>query len=307
MSQRTYRLFCLSTAISPITHAQGSAGNESLLFREPVVTPQGVRHVPALSGNALRNRLIRDPGAQWLTDELGLFGTFTRDKLAFLFNGGNNPQAGGRENTRIISDLRRLFPLLRVLGGNLPNQIVGGYLQSRRGTLVCRENAQRLRELCPFPMPETPLRPAESFVSGYQYTRGDKSRQEPQMLADGHAEMSGSALMIFSGQAVTAGAIFVHEFILRDCSELDLGAILLSMQYWRARGATVGGMSGKGHGVLDTMIHVDPEADTDAAVKAYTEHIRANRDACRALLDEALRWEDPEEKAAKKGKAKKAG
>ena len=45
---------CLSTSISPITHQLGTVGNESIVNSEDVRTPLGVRKVPVLSGNAIR-------------------------------------------------------------------------------------------------------------------------------------------------------------------------------------------------------------------------------------------------------------
>src|SRR5262249_35668973 len=93
---RDYTLACLSEVVSPLTHAAGSAGNQSIVFREPVVTPKGVAHVPAISGNALRHRAIREPGARWLIEEYGLRGTLSLATLNWLFHGGNLTEGGGR-------------------------------------------------------------------------------------------------------------------------------------------------------------------------------------------------------------------
>ncbi|HZT79612.1 MAG TPA: hypothetical protein VFA26_05305 [Gemmataceae bacterium] len=292
MSQ-TYRVLCLSEAVSPITHAARSAGNELLIAREPVVTPRGVAWVPFLSGNALRHRLVREPGVRWLISRYGLAGQLTLAGLNFLLHGGSLTEGGGRRSPQRIADMYRLFPLLRLLGGSLPDQIVAGWLLSGRGTLVCRENAEALAALLPegWTLPDAPLRPAEDFVSGFQYVRGDARARDVRLLADaaGEGEDEGgedSTQMIFAGQAVTRGACFLHAFTLPHVSELELGALLWSLQLWQAAGGTVGGQGARGHGRLRTAVHAG--ADAAAAVRAYLDHADAVRDEAVAWLHAAF-------------------
>ena len=172
----TYKILALSEVLSPLTHAKGVEGNESLIAREPVVTPAGVRFIPHLSGNALRHRLVRDPGAWFLIDQWELSGKLAMSQLNFFFHGGNLTQGGNRQNTSRISDMERLFPLIRLLGGSLPDQILSGSLLSWRGTMVCEENRERIFRIAPsgWEFRGEKLSPAESFVDGYQYTRGDE-------------------------------------------------------------------------------------------------------------------------------------
>jgi hypothetical protein len=170
---RDYAITCLSEAVGPITQMSGSSGNVSLVMREPVVTPKGVNLIPCLSGNAIRHRCVRMPGFRWLIGEYGLVGKLDLARLNFLAHGGNLTEGGGRENTDRIADFRRIFPLGRLLGGCLPDQVLAGSLHVHRGTLACEENRQALSHAIGDLLPAARLRPAESFVSNYQYTRSD--------------------------------------------------------------------------------------------------------------------------------------
>lgn len=300
----TYAIHCLSTTLSPLTHMSGTEGNEAVLMREPVLTRDGVRRIPCLSGNALRHRLVREPGARFLVERWGLGGTLTLRQLNFLFHGGALTESTARQDTRGWATMHRLFPLLRLIGGSLPDAILPGSLIVNRGVLVCRENAPRLRGLVPFEVPGN-LRPAEAFVEGYQYTRGDARNTAADLARADDEALSATNLMIFSGQSVIAGAAFAHGFVAQHVGELELGALLLSLSLWRDAGGTVGGQSARGHGRLGTLIQCEPAVDAAALMAAYAAHVDAVRDEAVAWLDKA--FDPPPEKPVKGGKAKKGG
>lgn len=300
---RTYTVLCLSEAAAPITHMARTAGNEAIVAREPVVSQAGVAWVPVLSGNALRHRLVREPGARWLIEEYGLAGKLSLLQLNFLMHGGNLTEGGGRENTARIAAMQRLFPLLRLIGGTLPDQILAGSLLVGRGTLVCRENASALASLLPdgWRLPDNALHSAEHFVSGYQYTRGDGRKTASALLAE-TGEPSDSNLMIFSGQAVTRGACFLHAFTLQHVAEVELGALAWSLRLWQQAGGTVGGQGARGHGRLSTSVHCD--ADIEAATDAYVAHARSVKNEAVEWLNAAIPVAPREPREAKKGKQK---
>jgi len=300
---RTYSVTCLSEAVGPITHAAGSAGNESVLAREVVITPRGAVAVPKLSGNSIRHRCVREPGWRWLVNRWGLAGKLTLAQLNFCLHGGNLTEGGGREDTRRVADFQRLFPLGRLLGGCLPDQILSGSMLCWHGLLVCDENRAALAAHLPegWELPEAPLRPAESFVTGYQCVRGDAAATAPELAVpngDGAAERKGNQ-MIFAGQAVARGAHFLHGFTLQNVSTLELGALLWSLRLWQSAGGTVGGQGARGHGRLRTLVHAD--ADGEGCIDAYLAH-------CDAVKGEAAAWLDAAfAPRRKKEKAKKAG
>jgi len=295
MATQTYKIHCLSEALSPITHMSRTEGNEALINREEIHTPNGRRFMPFLTGNALRHRMVRDPGARFLLRRWELEGKLNMRALNFLFHGGTLTEGSGREDTAGVADLYRLFPLYRLLGGSLPGQIVPGSLIAEQGVVICRENLPRLRGCCPFDLPGN-LRSAEEFVGGWQYTRSDVRISSPD-LASRDAEGDKLQLMPFTGQSIIPGAMIWHGFIAQHAGELEMGALLLSIALWLDQGATIGGSSARGHGRLATSIHLEPEVDVTALMQAYIAHVDAVREEAIAWLNAAF-----EAKSAKKSK-----
>jgi hypothetical protein len=278
-------------------------GNEALCAIEPVRTNDGVRWVPFLSGNAIRHRCVRAPGARHLVERMGLKGELSLEQLNFLLHGGNLTESTGRENTARIAEMYRLFPLFRLLGGCLPDQVLSGSLHVWRGTLLCRENEAQLRMLLPpgFDTDGVTFHPAHAYISGYQYTRSDAEKSAGDLLPAG-AEKDKSSLMIFSGQAVMRGAMFLHGFTLLHPSPLELGALLHSLLLWANAGGTIGGQAARGHGRLKTVLLGHDETRADA-VAAYLAHVEEHRDECRQWLTDAF-YRAP--KKGKKGSAQEA-
>ena len=309
-ARRDYRVICLSRASSPITHMRGVEGNEAMVARAPIATPTGVRRVPYLSGNSLRHSAVRAPGMAWLVGELGLAGSLTVAQLNFLFHGGAMTRGGGKENIRRVADFHRLWPLGRLLGGSFPDQMVAGTLIAGRGILACEENRDRLACLLDGAGPEIlpdRMRPAESFVGDWRYHRMDARGG---WIAADNAEAADSdspdksAGMIMSGQCVIPGSIFVHEFVARDASEAEVGALLWSIDLWRSGGGLIGGSARIGHGRLDVAI-LDDGGDHAAMVGAYLDHVRPVRDEAVGLLREIFAAPADEGPAKKPARGKK--
>jgi hypothetical protein len=299
---RDYKVVCLSEALSPISHAKGVAGNISLVNTEAVPTARGVAEVPILSANAIRHRAVRSPGARWLVEEYGLRGTLTLPLLNFLLHGGSLTEGGGREDTRRIADFQRIFPLGRLLGGSLPSQILAGSMHCLRGTLACEESRAVLEHDAPAAMAGVGrLRPMSSFVAGWQYTRSDARKTHPDLCPPGDGD-DDSNLMIFSGQCVMRGSLWLHGFVLLRCSDLELGALLWSLALWQSAGGTIGGQAARGHGRLRTEV-LAGDWDGPAAVAAYLDHARSVRDEAVAWLHDAF---SPKAPAVSKGRKKEA-
>jgi hypothetical protein len=291
-STASYRVVCLSEALSPITHMAGTEGNEAVIMREAVTSDGSTRWVPALSGNALRHRSVRAPGAEYLLDAWGAkVGNLSQ--LNMLFHGGQRTEKGGRVSLKEMAELRETVPLLGLLGCSLPHHIVPGQMDCYRGTLVCRENAGRIRELLPGWTVPDGLRSAESFVAPYQYTRGDVANSRKELLPDGHNDMALESMMIFAGQAVMAGSLFVHGYQLHRVTQLELGAFLLSLRLWQEQGGTIGGQASRGHGQLKTWLAVLADVDHEAAVAAYVVHVERAKDSALEMLDRLYRVTRP--------------
>jgi hypothetical protein len=367
---RTYKIHCLSTAVSPITHGRGSEGNETVIARRPIVTPTGVRWVPVLSGNAMRHKAVREPGARFLVERWGLEGKLSMRQLNFLFHGGTLSESTARQDPASIARLHRLFPLLRLIGGSLPDAILPGSLHVLEGVLCCRETYPILRSIAAgigaagMDVPAN-LRPAETFVDSMQYVRMDAGIDALDLAAGrdaftirGKGEDAYLALLRLPGlavqeseikngkwwvrtgvmhlaeakeiaagagaagaevdyrsrinmpiqvQAVVSGSVFMHGFILNHVSELELGALLLSLSLWRESGGTMGMAAGRGQGRLDVRIHMDDAARAPELMQAYADHVDASRAESLEWLAETFEPKQEEPKAADKPAGPKRG
>lgn len=299
---KTHEIVCISESLSPISHMSGTEGNEAILNREAVATSQGVQWVPSLSGNAIRHKAVRAPGMRWLADAYGLSGSLTLAQYNYLFHGGALTLSTKVEDLARVADWQRLWPLGRLIGGCLPDQVLAGSLQTWRGVLACRENATAMRAILPPELiPDRPLRSAASLVDGWQYTRSGSASRNPDLLAEGQG--AEGDLMIFAGQAVMRGAVWVHGFTLPHVSDVEVGALLWSLSLWQQEGGTIGGMSARGHGRLATSIVTDG-LDVEGLIEGYKTYAMSVRDEAVAWLRDVFRKCD--DKAAAKEEKKAA-
>jgi len=283
------KITCLSTSVSPVTQALGAVGNESIVNTEDVRTPLGNRKVPVLSGNAIRHRMLRAPGAEHLEEVLDLSGELTRDQLNLLYHGGLKREKAKRPSLARIADMQRLFPLLRLLGVCLPEAIVSGEIKSHRAILVCRENQSRIETMVPGGWRRNipRLAPAQSFVDRWQYVRG-KLGHSKSVNTNDESDEDDSKMLPFSGTCVVANSCWLHGFWWPDydseVQSLLLGCVLSCIRKWDRDGASIGGQSSRGHGVLSVALHVDSDLGHDEAVESYERHVIENREESREFL-----------------------
>jgi len=282
---RSYKIVAISKALSPLTHNRGSEGNETVIATEEIQTESGAAQVPIISGNALRHCMVRSPGASYLVDNWDIKDGLPLSVLNFLFSGGSLWKKGATENVKKLRALWDLLPLYRVLGGSLPDQIVSGTLEAWRGVLVCAENMSRVESILPSGwVPNWKIMRARRMISGYQYTRNSPRSK---LISSESVESApdSSVQMIYNGQTVIPGAVFVHGYCLRDARELDVGAFLHALD--RATGI-IGAMSGRGHGHLETTYLTDlANAEIAELISAYESHVKAtSADSLEFLLKE---------------------
>jgi hypothetical protein len=287
----------------------GTNGNEALINREAVIYKDEIRHLPVISGNAIRHKLIREPGAMFIIGVCNLAGKLNIDQLNYLFNGGSLVESSVSCNIRKIADMQAILPLYRLLGGCLKNQVVAGSLNVHRGMLICRENAERISSILPEGCAiDAAIFPAERFIDQYQYTRGDATRMKDidfftavDELNTGE-EKEKSNLMIFNGQTIVAGTLFYLGFVLNNVSDLELGALFHSLERWNG---FLGGQGSRGHGRCKISLVESDTPNAKELVGAYKEHITSKREEIKAWLSEAFPT-GREEKLAKKAKAQEA-
>jgi hypothetical protein len=305
------KIHFLSEAVSPITHMGGVSGNESILNREKVVYKNQVVDVTMLSGNALRHRLVREPGAVHLVDACGLRGKLNIDQANFMFTGGSLCESATSDNIPLIAKMQIMSPLFRLLGGSLKNQIVGGSLFVSRGLLVCEENIEVIRKMCPevFESVDGEFLPAQSFISKYQYTRGDvmHNKDAADIVAEVRKDGDKQNLMIYSGESIIPGSMFYHNMTLYNVSPLEVGALLNAVHLWQLTNGTIGGSSRIGHGKLDTVMMIDglvdwfgSSKDPVELVKDYCSHVYENSLEFESWLNEAFGGSKSTKKISKK-------
>ena len=294
---KSCRIHCISETLSPLTHMMGTAGNEAIINREQVYSRGKVRDVPVLSGNAIRHRMIREPGALYLAKACDLMGKITVDQANYLLYGGSLTDSSTTENLARIAEMQELLPLIRLLGGSLRNQVIGGSLFVLRGILVCEENREQITKQLPegIALPSEALRSAEDFVAQYQYTRGDARRRHdsPQIIELPESSVEDKTnLMIYTGQKVIPGALWYHGFVLQNISPLEIGALLHAMQQWESLGATIGGQARIGHGQLKMSVFFEDgedyfgsELDPAKLVIDYVHHVEERKAKIVAWLD----------------------
>lgn len=334
-----WTIYCLSTAMSPISQMEGVVGNKAILRRMEVMTALGKRAIPVITGNSIRHQL-REHGARWLISLMGEEGKLTQPEAYYLISGGSGfVGRGGRESPSGIRLMRDLSPHLSLLGGTTPQDITGGRLRADFAHLVCQEFVHLLPHFLPpgCIIADMDFRSAESFIGEQQYTRhtatdaisavydvdadmavretrhaaydGKDKPESPRDMWIPGEDRDKSPQMIYSGECVNPGAVFAHRLRIGHGTRLELGALLFALQKWQEAGGNVGGMGAKGHGVLQTQICVDPVIEGDP-VAEYIEHATKNADVLRDWVHAQFRpvakttlFGDDEEKKPKKRKA----
>jgi hypothetical protein len=289
---KTYKIHMLLEALSPLTHMMGTSGNEALINREAVIYKDEIRHLPAISGNAIRHKLIREPGAMFIIGACNIAGKMNIDQLNYLFNGGSLVESSVSCNIAKIADMQTILPLYRLLGGCLKNQVIAGSLNVHRGMLICRENAERLSSILPGDCAIDPeIYPAERFIDQYQYTRGDAKKLKDIDFFAAIDELNGqtgeekSNLMIFNGQTIVAGSMFYLGFVLNNVSDLELGALFHSLSRWNG---FIGGQGSRGHGRCKISYITSDILEIAPLISAYKEHVIGKREEIKAWLAEAF-------------------
>lgn len=311
---KNYRIVGMLKALTPITHASGTQGNESVIAREQVVLPNGrVARVPKISGNAMRHCMLREPAAAYLIERYRWDGKLDADRQQFLLNGGANCSGGGgAENTGLVVAAYTAIPMVRMLGGTLPSQIIGGSAKVSPGILVCRENQSRLEAMAPdgwWPDDIGTLRPAEDFLSQYQYVRADATDGGRDMVTTDETRYGTGRKMIFGGQSIAPGATFMLDMFFERARDIEIGAVLHAIHLWQAVGGILGGMSAKGHGRMQLSYHLcgDDVAPIETLMAAYVDTVMDREESANRLMDAGFPMPPAKAKAKPtKGKAKPA-
>lgn len=294
------------TLTAPLHHgADQKHGNVSLFRRQPVFDPlMGARrYVPFLSGNAIRGGWRDIAMGRWL----GLIGLKPTDippvRAHSLLAGGAVDQ--GADTSSVNNTIRRLArelcPPWDLLAGCTDQQIMSGRARVGDGTLVCRENAWKVRQ---FIAPEQPL---EEFARSLPMS--SDLTELRQSVRHKHAELeeSDGVQMLYNAEVLIEGCQLVHRLNvwgLDGVPEVTASCLADLLVQFQAQGEVGAGAGhGFGGGVTTDGYEPGPAAVALPDPGIYLEYVERRRDE---MIEWAMRRTEsaPAEKPAKKGKTR---
>jgi hypothetical protein len=290
---RDYQIILMHKAVAPITHMERTEGNEAILRTFPLRWQRQNYEVPYLSGNAMRHVMIREPGWRWLINQYGLAGKLSRKMTDAMLSGGSVSESTRDDNLGRTHRGYEALPLFRMLGGALPDEIIGGRTEAGQALLVCREALPTLRGLLPdgWITNDDEAAGAAEFIKPYQYYRHDATKDHPDR---DRAEKDSS--MPFGGNCVVPGSVFAQRIVCRDCDEQHIGAVVHAIEQWNG---IAGGQKARGHGILSSsyqLMTIGGEAiESGPLIESYEQYaIDHRQQAIDWLFDEAFRETKPE-------------
>lgn len=303
----------LVTALEPLAHNGGQIlGTTSMVRRQAVVVDGRREEIPVISGNSLRGKLRRIGMRHFcralgygVDTETGEVRGLSREAYYFLFSGGSLTKDSAKAlDLAAEDDLRRLIPLVSLLGGTNGSRPMHGKLQVGALIPVCRETAA----LLPAPYVEEAQRLSyTALLDEHMHTRRDDLHEAQYvhrlvaapssvlgLLADARPtrEPSTPTQMLYHTETLAAGATFAWRITLVDVTDVERDAWLTTMAEW-ARLPTVGAKAAVGFGrvrvqfdhwlTIDSHITAGREVAVQAG-QAYHEHLQQHGDAIRDML-----------------------
>lgn len=311
-------------AREPISHAQESIGNVSVIMRQKVRQPDGTfAQVPIVTGDTMRHGL-REAASYALLEGAGLLGeNLSEAALRLLFSGGMiTGSAGGAVKLDEYREMVDLMPHLALLGGCAQNRVIPGRIQVSTAVLVCEETEHLTPEWVRTWAKEqrTGAASARAHVEHVQRVRmdpsldpakrllltaGERARVESRLLASETAseemdastkDRAKSSMLPFSYERVAQGSLFFWSLTATCYSALDSDALLVMVGAF-LRHARVGGKRGTGHGLIApvaakhvSLANFSERADTlalegDASIgELYRQHVAERADRIRDFL-----------------------
>lgn len=255
------------TATSSIAHGGESRGTITLLRRELMSTPDGLVHVPVVSGNTLRGRLRRI-GEELLRDVVGYEGLLHPAAAHALRGGGALAKTGGEPlSGNRLHRLRELVPQIGVFGAAGGGTIINGALDVGKVVPHLAETAHITGVATD--------RSAFTATQLESYTRQDDSTLhdfsdvlatqpaavELTFSQDGSPSVSGRSSegnqMLFHVETFPAGTVFSTWLRLRRPTPLEASFFQQVLDTFHADGR-LGGRVNVGHGQVRSNLLMTP-------------------------------------------------
>ena len=233
--------------------------------------------VPAVSNNALRHQVVRDPLWLHLAGALGLkcadpgFADVPAGVEGIFVNGGNIA-SGAKQPTNpfaLAQKIRQHYPSLDLLGGVTDSFDVGESRLSVSGWIVCKENARALED--------TPAADLPGInVSVYDML--------DDVTATRQATDRGEGQMIYNFETLCSGVdIYTKLSLAPFTTTLTQGALVAAVDTFLANSPVVGGQSARGFGHLrGKVVNTSLEGDAAELKTVYEDYLLKNAEI---LLD----------------------
>lgn len=251
MSYYSGRIDIRATAIEPLHHGGGTAGNSQVLRRQDIIDASGNRvRVPFISGNSIKHG-IRDGAVRYALDVMGVEdGTLTKAVVDVLFSGGHLSKSSSSVSLDRARRLARLFPALSLCGYSAGNEMIGSKLRCSHLHLACEEN--RWRAPAAFVAETAHFALAGGRFTGDEFgTRHEAARLPhvsrlllPEAIearsaakskakgATGATEKAeGSSQMIYDFEVVLPGSRWYGDISYSDVTSGELDALTSSLSY----------------------------------------------------------------------------
>ena len=265
------RHIILLQAATPIAHGDTVTGidnrtNTRIFMRQGMIVDGKPSRVPAISENALRAVLFRNPLHDDLLSRLKIGrGELPQSVVNLLFSGGNmaaGSKAPGDEMS-LGHQVKRLYPSLDLLGGAVDGFILPRSRLRMAAWLVAREYLPALRLIAPDLVDEAAGVSAYDMLSEETRTRGTG--------AESHGNQ-----MLYTYETLAAGAKLLLEATLDPHTPAaTAAAVHHALGCWDGY---IGGQGRQGRGRMAVIANDLGGAD------AYLAHIEQHRDAMREGL-----------------------
>ena len=171
------------TLLQPMSHISESVGNQTNLRTMKVTDLEGnPSEVFTLSGNALRNRILRRCGIDSFLSQIGVQVSPTMHHALFC---GGAIDGGTGNDLDLDKKIRQLLPCLSVLGTAKPKglfgvgdaQMVHGRISVGDAYLVCVESAEYIYRQFPPALPLDVISALEQIVDGKDLQHSQRVNQ----------------------------------------------------------------------------------------------------------------------------------
>jgi hypothetical protein len=171
------------TLLQPLSHISESVGNQTNLRTMKVTDLEGnPSEVFTLSGNSLRNRILRRCGIDSFLSQIGVQVSPTMHHALFC---GGAIDGGTGNDLDLDKKIRQLLPCLSVLGTAKPKglfgvsdaQMVHGRIAVGDAYLACVESAKYLYQMFPPALPIEVIPALEQIIDGKQLQHDQRVSQ----------------------------------------------------------------------------------------------------------------------------------